>query len=109
MTRLGEALWSASLAFRLGRFDEAVDHLERAAALEPVDPIVNDHLGDAYWAAGRQMEARFQWTRALNLGPEAEAEADLRQKLADGLDVASLTIPAPVHIALGEDGTGEDG
>ena len=38
--------------YRLGRFEEAVAPLERAAALLPTDPIVNDHLGDSLWASG---------------------------------------------------------
>jgi hypothetical protein len=62
-----------------------VEALERAAALDPTDPVINDHLGDAYWAVGRAREARFQWARALSLGPgAAEAEA-LRRKLDEGL------------------------
>ena len=36
--------------YRLGRYDEAVTNMERAAELMPTDPIINDHLGDAYWA-----------------------------------------------------------
>jgi tetratricopeptide (TPR) repeat protein len=39
--------------FRLGRYEEAVEPMERASVLEPVDPIVTDHLGDVYWAVGR--------------------------------------------------------
>ena len=35
--------------FRLGEFKRAVPHLERAVQLRPHDPIINDHLGDAYW------------------------------------------------------------
>ena len=56
------------------------------AAVEAVDPVINDHLGDAYWAVGRLREADFQWRRALSFGPE-EAEADrIRRKLEVGLD-----------------------
>lgn len=72
--------------FKLGRYAEAVDPMERASLLEPVDPVVTDHLGDVYWAVGRRMEARFQWRRALSFNPE-EKEADrIRQKLDQGLD-----------------------
>ena len=74
--------------FQLGQYEQAVVHLEDAAALEAVDPVINDHLGDAYWMVGRRTEARFQWTRALSFGPtEAEAEK-IRGKLANGLDRA---------------------
>jgi hypothetical protein len=31
--------------------------------------ILNDHLGDVYWAVGRMREAQFQWRRALSFGP----------------------------------------
>ena len=40
--------------------------MERATELMATDPIVNDHLGDAYWAVGRKVEARFQWRRSLS-------------------------------------------
>jgi Flp pilus assembly protein TadD len=73
--------------FRLGRFEEAVGNLERAAELMAVDPIVNDHLGDAYWAVGRRIEAEFQWKRALSFEPEDEDAERIRRKLEVGLDV----------------------
>jgi hypothetical protein len=31
--------------------------MERASLLEPVDPIVTDHLGDVYWMNDRKLEA----------------------------------------------------
>ena len=59
--------------------------LERAVELEPEDPVINDHLGDAYWAVGRQREARFQWRAALSRNPEPDLKATLEQKLQHGL------------------------
>ena len=59
--------------------------LERAVELEPGDPVVNDHLGDAYWRVGREREARFQWQRALTLKPEADVVAQIETKLQRGL------------------------
>jgi Flp pilus assembly protein TadD len=70
--------------YRLGRFEEAVPHLERALELLPQDAVLNDHLGDAYWAVGRQREARFQWRAALNFKPEPDARAAIEQKLQRG-------------------------
>ncbi|MDA0787143.1 MAG: tetratricopeptide repeat protein [Proteobacteria bacterium] len=67
--------------YRLGDFENAVVHLERAAALESGDPVINDHLGDAYWVVGRKLEARFQWLRALSLEPDRDVEAEIRLKL----------------------------
>jgi tetratricopeptide (TPR) repeat protein len=72
--------------FLLGRYEEAVEHMERASVLEPVDPIVTDHLGDVYWAVGRKLEASFQWRRALSFGPEDDDAERIRRKLEIGLD-----------------------
>lgn len=72
--------------YRLGRYAEAVEPMEQASLLEPVDPIVTDHLGDIYWAAGRTREAEFQWHRALSYGPEEKDAARIRAKLEKGLD-----------------------
>lgn len=72
--------------FRLGRFAEALPPMERASLLEPVDPIVTDHLGDVYWANGRKREARFQWQRALSYSPAEKDAARIRLKLDIGLD-----------------------
>jgi len=72
--------------FRMGKYQEAVGHLERASELEAVDPIVNDHLGDAYWAVGRRIEAKFQWHRALSFDPTEEDAKRIRRKLEVGLD-----------------------
>ena len=72
--------------YRLREFEAAVAPMEKAASLLPVDPIINDHLGDVYWAVGRTREARFQWARALSFDPE-ETDADrIRLKLSLGLD-----------------------
>ncbi len=72
--------------FRLGKYNEAVPYLERAAELMSIDPIVNDHLGDAYWAVGRKLEAQFQWQRALSFDPVDKEAERIRRKLDVGLD-----------------------
>jgi tetratricopeptide (TPR) repeat protein len=72
--------------FMLGQYDKALDPMEKASLLEPVDPIVTDHLGDVYWAVGRKLEAEFQWHRALSFDPEEEAATRIRRKLEIGLD-----------------------
>jgi len=50
--------------FRLGRYDEALVELEKAAAGEKPDGVVLDHLGDAYDKLGRRGEALAAWRRA---------------------------------------------
>lgn len=72
--------------FRLGRYDEALDPMEQASLLEPVDPVVTDHLGDVYWMVGRTLEAQFQWRRALSFDPADKDALRIRRKLEVGLD-----------------------
>lgn len=71
--------------FRLGDLPGAVTWLEKAVELESRNSVVNDHLGDAYWAVGRQREAQFQWRRATTLDPEPEELLKIEAKLRDGL------------------------
>ena len=71
--------------FKLGKYETAIPHMEKAAELMPVDPIVMDHLGDLYWAVGRQLEAKFQWRRALSFDPELKDATRIREKLRIGL------------------------
>ena len=68
--------------FKLGNLDLAVAFLEQATILEPVDPIISDHLGDAYWATGRFIEARFKWQYALSITDDDDLKANLTAKLA---------------------------
>ena len=74
--------------YRLGDYKTAVEKLEAATELEPGDPDVNGHLGDAYWKVGRKTEAEFQWRRVLTLEPDAKQKADAEAKLQNGLGPA---------------------
>ncbi|MFI4974204.1 MAG: tetratricopeptide repeat protein [Caulobacterales bacterium] len=74
--------------FKLGQYDLAVRTLESAATLDAADPDVNNHLGDAYWRAGRKTEAEFQWRRVLSLEPSEKLKAEVEAKLKSGLDPA---------------------
>ncbi len=70
--------------FRQGHTKDAVKTLERAVELEPEDATINGHLGDAYAAAGRKIEAQYQWRRALTLNPTPDDAAKLEAKLNTG-------------------------
>ena len=63
----------------------AVRQLEHAAEQMPEDPTVNYHLGAAYWAAGRKVEARDEWRWALNLHPDKQDEARIRAALHESM------------------------
>ena len=73
--------------YRLGRYDEAVVELEKAIVKSSMawDPVVNDHLGDAYWKTGRKIEARFQWRHAIDAKPEPEDRVKILEKLKYGI------------------------
>jgi tetratricopeptide (TPR) repeat protein len=77
--------------FRQGDAKQAVTTLEHAVELEPEDSTINAHLGDAYWAAGRKIEAQYQWRRALTLNPTADDAAKLEAKLNTGRPGAVLS------------------
>jgi Flp pilus assembly protein TadD len=91
--------------YMIGEFGQSVEYLEQAAELTPHDATINEHLGDAYWRVGRQIEAQFQWKRALQFEPE-DPKA-LQAKLDTGLppfeplvkQVGLPQSPAPVAAA----------
>ena len=70
--------------YKMGKFKAAVRYLEQAASELADDPVINDHLGDAYWQAGRQSEARVQWQRAIDQAEGAE-DQELKKQLQDKL------------------------
>jgi len=99
--------------YRLGDFDGAVRHLGRAVELRPVDPVINDHYGDALWMVGRRIEAEFQWHRALSFDPEDDVRARIRRKLDVGLskvleEEAAAGTPAIIG-QTADDATPNDG
>ena len=71
--------------FKTGAYEEAKSLLEYAIDLMPYDPIINDHYGDALWKSGKNVEARFHWSKALELDPEEETIADIKIKILKGI------------------------
>ncbi len=79
---------------RQGDTAGALHWLLRAVTLEPDDPTINGHLGDAYWAVGNKLAARYQWQLALSMHPTPSEAAKLQSKL--GGDYGDLGVaPAP--------------
>ncbi len=58
---------SGTEALDRGDVESAVDALERAAALVPQASEIQNHLGLAYQAAGRRVDARAAFERAVDL------------------------------------------
>ena len=59
--------------YRLGRFQEAVVELEKAANAEGnPDALILEHLGDAYLEAGQPEKAKNAWDRAVKAFKQQE-------------------------------------
>ncbi len=75
--------------FKRGKIDEAIATLQRAADRDPNQSEIREHLGDALYTAGRQIEARFAWRAAL-VGADEKAMRDrIVAKIAIGLTKAN--------------------
>ena len=74
--------------YKRGRLPEAVTTLTRAAVSDPGQAEIHEHLGDALFASGRRIEARFSWSAAL-LTAEDKDKARLQAKLDTGLTAAT--------------------
>lgn len=71
-----------------GDYQRAIVTLERAVLGEPGEPTINEHLGDAYWAAGRRIDARHAWRAALVYADQDDA-ARIARKIDQGPDVTT--------------------
>ena len=74
--------------FKRGQTNEAIETLRRAAAGDPAQSEIHEHLGDALYTAGRKIEARFSWQAAL-LTAEDQAKLRLQGKIDTGLTAAT--------------------
>ena len=65
------------VSFRKGRYDDALRDLLRAAqSLTRDDPVVFEHIGDAYAKSNRIPQALEYWQKAITLDPGNKALAD---------------------------------
>lgn len=73
--------------YKLGMYDKSVEFLEKASEAKPANALITNHLGDAYWRAGRRLEAGFQWERVLVLTEDIEDVdlSEVTEKIANGL------------------------
>ncbi|MFN3451388.1 MAG: tetratricopeptide repeat protein [Sphingorhabdus sp.] len=83
----GSSAYADSLGwalFKNGKFDDAVAMLEKAATAAKGDATIFEHLGDAYWRAGRRREARYAWNSA-QISAETADVLRISTKLDAGL------------------------
>jgi tetratricopeptide (TPR) repeat protein len=71
--------------FKRGQTAEAITILETAVASDPTISETSEHLGDAYWTAGRRVDARYTWRAALVQTNDSDVIKRLNAKIADGL------------------------
>jgi tetratricopeptide (TPR) repeat protein len=74
--------------FKRGRQQEAIATLQRAAAADPSETEIHEHLGDALYTVGRKFEARHAWQAAL-LTAEDDVKTRIEGKLGAGLNAAN--------------------
>jgi Tfp pilus assembly protein PilF len=67
--------------YQKGDYPGAVRELEAAARMSDNDPVVLEHLGDAYLKANHRGKALRTWESALRKDPKADNAAKLREKI----------------------------
>ena len=66
--------------YQQGRFPDALRELKRAVDKAKEDPVIFEHLGDAYLKNGYDEDAVTAWEKALQLDPAADG---VKKKLDD--------------------------
>ncbi len=76
------ALYQRGIALKsLGRYDAAIDSLQRAHQLDRNSVEIVSALGEAQWFAGRPASARLAAEHALVLAPQHRASRDLLSQI----------------------------
>ncbi|HMP74232.1 MAG TPA: tetratricopeptide repeat protein [Kiritimatiellia bacterium] len=98
--------------YQQGRYELALDDIERAAEKLPEDPVINDHLGDIHYKLGNLDQALHFWTIALEHGhetPEAiQAKLDAHQPAPPDPEPEPAPQDPDEHAILPEDLTSSD-
>ncbi|MBD3299028.1 MAG: tetratricopeptide repeat protein [candidate division Zixibacteria bacterium] len=63
----------AWILYRLGRLEEAEEHMRKAIERADSDPVMFEHLGDILAAQGKDDEARRHWQHALEIDPQNDS------------------------------------
>ena len=61
--------------------DRALAELEKAAELTGGDPVISEHLGDAYLLLDDRRQALDKFEEAARLGPREDEQPHLNEKL----------------------------
>jgi Tfp pilus assembly protein PilF len=74
--------------FKRGRFKEALSELERASSLLE-DPVIYDHLGDAYLKMNDAENAKLNWEKSLKLDPKQDKVKKKLEELMTNVKIQS--------------------
>jgi tetratricopeptide (TPR) repeat protein len=66
--------------FKMSNVDKAIEQLERASSILS-DPVIFDHLGDAYFKKGISDKAKAAWEKSLELDSKQEKVREKLEKL----------------------------
>ena len=80
--------------FKLGRLDEALTPLEKAAEDSAVSATVLDHLGDVYYGLRRYDDAEKSWRKAETLAKESAPPDDRLEAIRAKLEELKALVPA---------------
>jgi len=82
--------------FQMGQVKDSLVYLQRAAVMTNNDPVVLQHVGDAYLKLGLKREAIETWTRALEKDPhngDLTSRIDAAQAQATNVHLRSAPKP----------------
>jgi tetratricopeptide (TPR) repeat protein len=72
--------------FKMGRYPESREQLEKAVELHPDDAVIQEHLGDLYSVMKLLKQAASAYRRALEIDPQAtQVEGKLKILTSEGL------------------------
>jgi tetratricopeptide (TPR) repeat protein len=81
--------------FKLGKYDQAEESLNKASVHMGSDPTVQEHLGDLYQKTGRLKLAAIHWERAVqewNKTVSSEVDGEAFAKVQQKLDAAKVRL-----------------
>lgn len=75
--------------FKMGDYSRAAEQLQRAVALEPTHPVIQDHYADALMRLGRTADAIAAWSAALASRDQELDRASVERKLTQARERAA--------------------
>jgi tetratricopeptide (TPR) repeat protein len=73
--------------FKLGKYDDALKNLLKAAEIVKDDPVIFEHLGDVYYSKGIPEKAREFWEKAIEFHEKEEGLKERVEKKIQNLNV----------------------